>query len=85
MTNFEWLMTLSEEEFTDWVYDQWLHHLQYRWSSSRGGLMIWLKEERAEQTEPQTNRIADKKPTPIRDFMVNGKVKDEPQTDCVWK
>lgn len=54
MTNFEWLMTLSEEEFTDWVYDQWLHHLQYRWSSSRGGLMIWLKEERAEQTEPQT-------------------------------
>ena len=55
MTNFEWLMTLSEEEFTDWVYDQWLHHLQYRWSSSRGGLMIWLKEERAEQTEPQTS------------------------------
>ena len=54
MTNFEWLMTLSEEEFTDWVYDQWLHHLQYRWSSSRGGLMIWLKEERAEQSEPKT-------------------------------
>lgn len=32
--------------------------------------------------EPQTNKVVEKKPTPIRDYMINGKVKDEPQTDC---
>ena len=46
MTNLEWIRTLSEEEFADWLYDEWLHHLQYRWSSSRGGLIIWLKADR---------------------------------------
>ena len=45
MTNLEWLRTLSEEEFADWLYTDWLHRLQYRYSSSRGGLMIWLKED----------------------------------------
>lgn len=45
MTNLEWLRTLSEEEFTNWLYTDWLPHLQYRWTSSRGGLMIWLKED----------------------------------------
>ena len=52
MTNLEWIRTLSEEEFADWLYDEWLHHLQYRWSSSRGGLIIWLKDRK---TEPQTD------------------------------
>ena len=55
MTNLEWLMALSEEEFANWLYDQWLESMQYRWSSSKGGLVVWLKEERAEQTEPQTD------------------------------
>ena len=52
MTNLEWIRTLSEEEFADWLYDEWLHHLQYRWSSSRGGLIIWLKDRK---DEPQTD------------------------------
>ena len=52
MTNLEWLKTLSAEELADWLYDEWLHHLQYRWSSSRGGLIIWLKDRK---TEPQTD------------------------------
>ena len=48
MTNLEWLKTLSAEELADWFYDEWLHHLQYRWSSSRGGLIIWLKDRKTE-------------------------------------
>lgn len=52
MTNLEWIRTLSEEEFADWLYDEWLHHLQYRWSSSRGGLIIWLKDHK---DEPRTD------------------------------
>ena len=54
MTNLEWIRTLSEEEFADWLYDEWLHHLQYRWSSSRGGLIIWLKDRK---TEPNCSEI----------------------------
>ena len=54
MTNLEWIRTLSEEEFADWLYDEWLHHLQYRWSSSRGGLIIWLKDRK---TEPSGSEI----------------------------
>ena len=54
MTNLEWIRTLSEEEFADWLYDEWLHHLQYRWSSSRGGLIIWLKDRK---TEPSNSEI----------------------------
>ena len=46
MTNLEWIRTLSAEEFTDWLYNDWLDHLQYIWSSSRGGLIIWLEGER---------------------------------------
>ena len=46
MTNLEWIRTLSAEEFTDWLYNDWLDRLQYLWSSSRGGLIIWLKGER---------------------------------------
>ena len=48
MTNFEWLKTLTEEEFVDWLYNDWLDRLQYLWSSSRGGLIVWLKGERKE-------------------------------------
>ena len=54
MTNLEWIRTLSEEEFADWLYDEWLRHLQYRWSSSRGGLIIWLKDHK---TEPSSSEI----------------------------
>ena len=62
MTNLEWIRTLSEEEFADWLYDEWLHHLQYRWSSSRGGLIIWLKDRK---TEPsfKVDGIGDNDPT----------------------
>ena len=69
MTNLEWIRTLSEEEFADWLYDEWLHHLQYRWSSSRGGLIIWLTDRKTEpfdkdtnvrsKTEPQTERSSE--------------------------
>ena len=45
MTNLEWLRTLSEEEFASWLYTDWLYRLQYRYSISRGGLIIWLKED----------------------------------------
>lgn len=49
MKNIEWLRTLSEEEFADWLYTDWLSHLQYRYSSSRGGLIMWLKENHSER------------------------------------
>lgn len=55
MTNLEWIRTLSEEEFADWLYDEWLHHLQYRWSSSRGGLIIWLKDRKTENSSEKPN------------------------------
>ena len=55
MTNLEWIRTLSEEEFADWLYDEWLHHLQYRWSSSRGGLIIWLKDRKTENSSEIPN------------------------------
>jgi len=50
MTNLEWLMTLSEEEFAEWLYGEWLNYMQYCWSSSRDGLIYWLKADR--KTEP---------------------------------
>ena len=59
MTNLEWLKTLSAEEIADWVYDEWLHHLQYRWSSSRGGLIIWLKDRKTENCSEKTNNCED--------------------------
>lgn len=55
MTNLEWIRTLSEEELADWFYDEWLHHLQYRWSSSRGGLIIWLKDRKTESNSEFPN------------------------------
>ena len=76
MTNLEWIRTLSEEEFADWLYDEWLRHLQYRWSSSRGGLIIWLKDRTTEPTISKMEQV---------DKDINVRSKDEPQTDCPWK
>ena len=61
MTNLEWIRTLSEEEFADWLYDEWLHHLQYRWSSSRGGLIIWLKDRKTEPTCSKMEQVEEPK------------------------
>ena len=58
-TNLEWLKTLSAEELADWFYDEWLHHLQYRWSSSRGGLIIWLKDRKTENSSEKPNNSND--------------------------
>ena len=55
MTNLEWIKTLSAEELADWFYDEWLPRLQYRWSSSRGGLIIWLKDCKAENYSEKPN------------------------------
>lgn len=46
------------------------------------GFRIGVKKGLAQSkaNPPQTNKAVEKKPTPIRDFMVNGKVNDEPQT-----
>lgn len=71
MTNFEWIRALSAEELSQWFYGEWLARLQYRWSSSQGGLVIWLKEQRAEQTENSSEKP--------------NNCEDEPQTDCPWK
>ena len=57
MTNLEWLKTLSAEELADWFYDEWLHHLQYRWSSSRGGLIIWLNDRKTEPTISKMEQV----------------------------
>ena len=70
MTNLEWIRTLSEEEFADWLYDEWLHHLQYRWSSSRGGLIIWLKDRKTEPTSSKMEQV---------DKDINVRSKDKPQ------
>ena len=76
MTNLEWIRTLSAEELADWVYDEWLPRLQYRWSSSRGGLIIWLKDHKDEPTISKMEQV---------DKDINVRSKDEPQTDCQWK
>ena len=72
MTNLEWIRTLSEEEFADWLYDEWLHHLQYRWSSSQGGLIIWLKDCKTEPTGYNLSPV---------DKDINVRSKDEAQFD----
>lgn len=77
MTNLEWIRTLSEEEFADWLYDEWLHHLQYRWSSSRGGLIIWLKDRK---DEPQTCSVNGRPYSKCADCEHFRCVADEPQT-----
>ena len=46
MTNLEWIRTLSAEEFTEWLYVDWIDRLQYLWTSSKDGLIIWLNMER---------------------------------------
>ena len=46
MTNHEWLKTLNAEELVDWIYDEWLDHLQYMYSHSRLGLIDWLSHEK---------------------------------------
>ena len=97
MTNLEWLKTLSAEEFADWLYDEWLHHLQYRWSSSRGGLIIWLKDRKTEpQLTPNYCGTCKHREVPCGDLPCdachsysNYEPKDEPQTvihckDEIW-
>ena len=84
MTNLEWIRTLSEEEFADWLYDEWLHHLQYRWSSSRGGLIIWLKDRKTEPSNseiPNNSTSSKMEQVDWKDQMWTEAIKDEPQTE----
>ena len=78
MTNLEWLKTLSAEELADWLYDEWLHHLQYRWSSSRGGLIIWLKDHK---TKSQTCSVNGRPYTDCCNCEYFKCTADEPQTE----
>ena len=84
MTNLEWIRTLSEEEFADWLYDEWLHHLQYRWSSSRGGLIIWLKDRKTEPTISKMEQV-DEPQNGYQTFngtsVYVSRLEDEPQTE----
>ena len=101
MTNLEWIRTLSEEEFADWLYDEWLHHLQYRWSSSRGGLIIWLKDRKTEPTISKMEQVETMSCQECKHFHENAVMyldkcdfcfkdcnyepKDEPQTQLTAK
>lgn len=92
MTNLDYLRTLSAEELAEWFYGKWLDHIQYRWSSSQGGLVIWLKEEQAEQTEPSTDCPQSnicKKPCKecgaCEEECGMWKALNNPSTDCGWK
>jgi len=51
MTNLDWIRTLTAAELSNWFYNEWLEHMQYAWSSSRGGLEYWLSEERVADTQ----------------------------------
>lgn len=42
-TNFNWIKTLTPEEFTKWYYDFWDKE-QNRYSSSRDALEWWLQQ-----------------------------------------
>lgn len=61
MTNKDWLNSLTDEEFASWVCDEEIYDfennvyeqpspkwdsLRGRYTSSKGGLLIWLKQER---------------------------------------
>jgi hypothetical protein len=86
MTNLDWIRTLNAKELADWFYDEWIDRMQYKWSSSRGGLEHWLTEERVDT--PQTdcdkciwgvcnyNKVdwdADAPQTEVYDYKGNGK------------
>ena len=75
MTNLDWIRTLTATELSNWFYNEWLEHMQYVWSSSRGGLEYWLSKERVADT-PQTEL-----PKQIRTYY-EGDIKVTPQTDC---
>jgi hypothetical protein len=92
MTNLEWIKTLSAEELADWFYDEWLSRLQYRWSSSRGGLIIWLKDRKTEKSSEKPNnstisemeQVEDEPHTEIPEYA-EWKEPFEKMTDCPWK
>ena len=61
MTNRDWLNSFTDEEFASWVCDEEvcdfennvyiqpspkLNTLIFRYNDSKGGLLIWLKQER---------------------------------------
>lgn len=69
MTNREWLATLTDEEFIEWLFNDsswdWETMSSRKISptfrevsstniSSRGGMKIWLKEERKNETISNT-------------------------------
>ena len=83
MTNLDYIRTLSAEELAEWFYGEWLHHMQYRWSSSQGGMVIWLNEQRAEQTEPKCEEC-EHYGHKVKRCLLN-KCKYTPSTDCGWK
>lgn len=61
MTNREWINSLTDEEFASWICDgesfyprtmvyeqpspKW-DTLKYGYTDAKGGLLIWLKQER---------------------------------------
>lgn len=87
MTNLDWIRTLTAAELSNWFYNEWLEHMQYAWSSSRGGLEYWLSEERVADT-PQTDCETCKHNGEYAYCRLCGRLGEdnyEPQTDCAWK
>ena len=79
MTNLDWIRTLTATELSDWFYNEWLEHMQYVWSSSRGGLEYWLSKERVADT-PQTDLTTEEFVEGVKNLRMEVK-----QTDCGWK
>lgn len=79
MTNLDWIRTLTAAELSNWFYNEWLEHMQYAWSSSRGGLEYWLSEERVADT-PQTDLTTEEFVEGMKNLRMEVK-----QTDCPWK